>query len=486
MTVVRRSHQGQHQHCSVQQVVWGPVSQHLPPACLASPPVVCVHLVACVSQLLTPMSVSTDEFVVEGPSDPVVAVLGADATLPCFLFPPMSAVTMEQRGFRTEFSSGAEVVLSFWDQQEQKEEQMAQYAGRASLVRDLLTQGEAAVRIHNVRVSDNGLYTCSFSKGGFYEAANLELKVAGVGSAPQVHIRGPEEDGVRVVCTASGWFPKPQVQWRDLRGEKLLLHVQQERKKLPLEKEEAQQAKEEALKASGERKAAYLAAWRKAQLYGDWRKEQFQALAVTLDLSRAHPKLAVSQDRTSVTRKDTYVSSDDFYGVWGHEEITSGRCYWEVEIRDTDSSEWALGIHGEDAKDQPNGSGFAGFWVVGRSASRYYAITKPVSQLFLRQPPHRVGIFLDYSEGDVSFYNMTDGSHMFSFPPASFSGTLFPYFMLKSGDVSMTICSTVGGPEESSVPLSNSSSLEPIKPSPPGELAPLLGTDSGAQLPSLP
>ena len=48
------------------------------------------------------------------------------------------------------------------------------------------------------------------------------LPPAGVGSAPQVCITGPEEDGVRVVCTASGWFPKPQVQWRDLSGEKFL------------------------------------------------------------------------------------------------------------------------------------------------------------------------------------------------------------------------------------------------------------------------
>lgn len=46
--------------------------------------------------------------------------------------------------------------------------------------------------------------------------------LAGLGSAPQVHIEGPEKDGVRVVCKASGWFPKPQVQWRDVRGEKLL------------------------------------------------------------------------------------------------------------------------------------------------------------------------------------------------------------------------------------------------------------------------
>ncbi|XP_054554112.1 butyrophilin-like protein 1 [Talpa occidentalis] len=42
------------------------------------------------------------------------------------------------------------------------------------------------------------------------------------GLCPQVHILGPEEDGVRVVCTASGWFPEPQVQWRHPRGEQFL------------------------------------------------------------------------------------------------------------------------------------------------------------------------------------------------------------------------------------------------------------------------
>ncbi|XP_027623485.1 butyrophilin subfamily 3 member A2-like [Tupaia chinensis] len=114
-----------------------------------------------------------------GPWDPVVVVLGRDATLPCSLSPPMSAVTMDLRWFCTEFSEFSEVVLSFRDQQEQKEEQLAQYAERASLVRDFLAQGEAAVRIHKVWVSDNGLYTCFFRKGGFYKEANLELQVAG-------------------------------------------------------------------------------------------------------------------------------------------------------------------------------------------------------------------------------------------------------------------------------------------------------------------
>ncbi|VTJ89018.1 Hypothetical predicted protein [Marmota monax] len=129
----------------------------------------------------------------------------------------MNAENMELGWFRSTFS---QAVFINWNQQDQIEEQMAEYRGRTSLVSNLLTQGQAAVHIHKVQVSDNGMYTCFFRKAGFYEEADLELKVAGMGSDPQVHIEGPEEDGVRVVCKVSRWFPKPQVQWRDLSGNK--------------------------------------------------------------------------------------------------------------------------------------------------------------------------------------------------------------------------------------------------------------------------
>ncbi|XP_057161004.1 butyrophilin-like protein 1 [Ursus arctos] len=169
--------------------------------------------------LQLPAGGSAEEFVVIGPSDPIVAMLGGDIMLPCRVSPAMNVENMELRWFRSKFS---EAVFIYQNQQEQREEQLAQYTGRTSLVTDFLIQGEAAVRIHNVQAFDNGLYTCFFRKGSFYEEASLELRVAGVGSGPQVHIQGPEEDGVRVVCMASGWFPKPQVQWRALSGEQFL------------------------------------------------------------------------------------------------------------------------------------------------------------------------------------------------------------------------------------------------------------------------
>ncbi|XP_055983979.1 butyrophilin-like protein 1 [Sorex fumeus] len=529
-------------------------------------------------QPFTPVSVSTEEFLVIGPSEPIIALVGGDITLPCRVSPVMNVENMELRWFRSKFS---EAVFIYQNHQEEMEEQMIQYTGRTSLDTDFLSQGEAAVRIHKVQAADNGQYTCFFRKGNFYEEAGLELKVAGVGSSPQVHITGPEEDGVRVVCRAAGWFPKPQVQWRDSSGGKFLafsetqaqdgeglfsveaalvvrdsavgnvtcsilnsilgqekamaifipepffpkaspwklvcvlcvtlltflilgaayytwrersikVQERQQREKLRQDREEDEQAKQAALKAIDElqadldqRKAEYLAAWRKAQLYADWRKDIFQTWPVTLDPESAHPDIVVSHKNTSLTLNDAVPTSasEGKYSILGLVGITSGRCCWEVEIRNGDKSMWGLGVCREDAKrtgwyqESPQ----KGFWVVGNYEKGFCALNSSTTPPSLCQVPHRLGVFLDPEGGDVSFYNMTDGSHIFSFSQTSFSGKLFPYFMIFSGKVSMTICSMVHEPEVP-VPLNSfpSSEKEPVSSdsgvngAPSGPASPLL------------
>uniref|UniRef100_M3Y7C8 Ig-like domain-containing protein n=1 Tax=Mustela putorius furo TaxID=9669 RepID=M3Y7C8_MUSPF len=134
------------------------------------------HLSSLLLLLQVPAGGSAEEFMVIGPSGPIVAVLGADVTLPCLVSPTMDVENMELRWFRSKFS---EAVFIYQNQREQREEQLPQYRGRTSLVKDFLTQGEAAVRIHNVQAFDNGLYTCFFRMGIFHEEAGLELKVAG-------------------------------------------------------------------------------------------------------------------------------------------------------------------------------------------------------------------------------------------------------------------------------------------------------------------
>nr|XP_013012069.1 butyrophilin-like protein 1 [Cavia porcellus] len=527
------------------------------------------HLLSLLLLVQLPNWASTEEFRVLGPPEHIVAVLGGDAVLPCAVSPAMDVRNMELRWFRTTFT---ESVFVYRNQQEQTEEQTAEYAGRTSLVTDFLAQGEAALKIHKVQVSDNGMYNCFFKMGSFFEEASLELRVAGVGSAPHVHIQGPEEDGVRVVCRASRWFPKPQVQWRDVSGKKILafseahmqdadllfsveatvvvreasvgnvscsvlnpvlgqqkamaifipvfgagyflhrehsgkLRAQQTQKNLRLAKEEDRRIKEQAQKAKdelqaelGQRKAAYKAAWRKALLYPDWRKEQFQALSVTLDPGSAHKDISISHGNTRLTC--VYPASNECCSVLGHEGITAGRWCWEVEIMSGEDGEWALGVCREDA----NRAGWyqesvvKGFWIVGWVRTGYFTSIKP-NTVVPGEPSKsswRVGVFLDYSEGDLSFYDMTAGSHMFSLPQAPFSGTLFPYFSFKHGTVSLTICPPESGSLGHPAALHNNcpSLKETLKSSgeglgsgseegevAPGAGSPLLSSDLGAVIP---
>lgn len=83
------------------------------------------------------MSVSTEGFLVIGPMDLIVVVLGRDIILPCRVSLVMSVENMEMRWFHFKFS---EAVFIYQNCQKQKEELMAQYAGRTSLEREHLMQ----------------------------------------------------------------------------------------------------------------------------------------------------------------------------------------------------------------------------------------------------------------------------------------------------------------------------------------------------------
>ncbi|XP_062043154.1 butyrophilin-like protein 1 [Lepus europaeus] len=158
------------------------------------------------------------QFSVKGPAEPIVVSLGADATLPCQLSPEQSAADMHIRWYRAQLSPA---VLVFQDGQEHSEEQMLEYRGRTQLVTDSIDTGSVTLLIQNVRASDDGQYWCHFRDGDILQEATVELNVEGLGTIPRVHMTGPEDGGIRVLCSSGGWFPKPTVQWRDSAGGKL-------------------------------------------------------------------------------------------------------------------------------------------------------------------------------------------------------------------------------------------------------------------------
>uniref|UniRef100_A0A5F8HFQ6 Butyrophilin like 9 n=1 Tax=Monodelphis domestica TaxID=13616 RepID=A0A5F8HFQ6_MONDO len=184
----------------------------------------------------------------------------------------------------------------------------------------------------------------------------------------------------------------------------------------------------------------------------EWRAAKRYAVNVTLDPDTAHPGLNVSEDGKSVfywnIKQDLPDNPKRFENqlcVLGQEGFISGKHYWEVEVGE--KSRWLLGVCSDSVDRKVEGKlcPGMGYWVIGLwNGCEYFIFNPHRVSLTLRVPPRRVGVFLDYEAGKVSFFNVTDNSHIFTFTD-KFSGTLRPYFRPRSQDggeqvIPLTIC----------------------------------------------
>ncbi|XP_038624863.1 butyrophilin subfamily 1 member A1-like [Tachyglossus aculeatus] len=360
-------------------------------------------------QLLTLASAQISVF---GPDEPILALEGNDAELPCHLDPKMSAEHMLVRLFRSQVS---DVVHLFEHGEDQFGEQMEEYRGRTELVRDAMDYGSVAVRIRSVTVSDAGKYGCSFYDGQEYDEAWLELQVV----APLF----PTALSLMVALCVT----LPVLGLLIAGGLYLIWKHSRDKGKLQIELR-----------------------WSRGQLHMD---------NVTLDPHTAYRFLVLSEDRKTVTAGDTEQdlpdNPDRFTGsvcVLGRQRFTSGRHCWEVEVGNADG--WYLGVCRENVrrKGAISEAPANGFWALKKDGDGYWAFTFPRVPLPLSTALSRVVVYLDYEAGDVSFYSGTDGSHIYTFPRAAFSGTLRPFFRLYRIDDSLTICPVPGGAGENPVP----------------------------------
>ncbi|XP_032319261.1 E3 ubiquitin-protein ligase TRIM38 [Camelus ferus] len=176
-----------------------------------------------------------------------------------------------------------------------------------------------------------------------------------------------------------------------------------------------------------------------SELYFDVKKmlRNYQ-VSVTLDPDTAHDELILSEDRRQVTRgcpqENLAISSRRFRAlpcILGCESFTSGRYYFEVDVGE--GTGWDLGVCMENVQRDTDMvlTPQDGFWAIRLCRKKgYIALTSPLTFLPLTEQPLVVGIFLDCEAGVISFYNMTTGSHIFTFPKASFSDTLRPFFQV--------------------------------------------------------
>ena len=159
------------------------------------------------------------------------------------------------------------------------------------------------------------------------------------------------------------------------------------------------------------------------------------SVSINLSAKTAHPFLYVSDDRKSVRHTDKLQEVPEnpkrfnrVVNVLAKESFSSGRSYWEVEV--AEKIEWNLGVvrNSINRKGRFTVCPANGFWILSlKPGGQYYANTSPVTPLALAPRPKKVGIFLDYTEGRVSFYCVESGVHIHTFKD-TFTDKLSPFF----------------------------------------------------------
>ncbi|XP_048221928.1 tripartite motif-containing protein 43-like [Perognathus longimembris pacificus] len=87
--------------------------------------------------------------------------------------------------------------------------------------------------------------------------------------------------------------------------------------------------------------------------------------------------------------------------AWGVQRFNSWKHYWELSV--------------DDSKD----------WAGNQDA--YLFTTSPLLTQFIERPVGRVGVFLDFEDGSLSFVNVAKGSFIWKYPPGTLQFSVRPF-----------------------------------------------------------
>ncbi|XP_039669153.1 E3 ubiquitin-protein ligase TRIM21-like [Perca fluviatilis] len=178
------------------------------------------------------------------------------------------------------------------------------------------------------------------------------------------------------------------------------------------------------------------------KLLPELKRVQQYAVDVTLDPDTAQSFLILSDDGKQVNLGDVMKNLPDnperfskCVSVLGKQSFSSARFYFEVQVKG--KTNWDLGVAREsiNRKGRITVSPQNGYWAVWlRNGNESYALDDPAVRLSLKSPPQKVGVFVDYEEGLVSFYDVDAAALIYSFTGCSFTEKLFPFFRPSSNE----------------------------------------------------
>ncbi|TNN66513.1 Nuclear factor 7, ovary [Liparis tanakae] len=156
---------------------------------------------------------------------------------------------------------------------------------------------------------------------------------------------------------------------------------------------------------------------------------------ITLDANTAHQRLIISADGQQVhcgernqLVPDNPERFDRVVCVLARQGFNSGRHYWEVEVGG--KTDWDLGVASQcvNRKGKITVSPAHGYWFLSlRDGTEYAFRTEPSTDLAVSLRPSRIGIYVDYEKGLVSFYNVEARLLIYTFTD-HFSDTIHAFF----------------------------------------------------------
>ncbi|XP_044845111.1 butyrophilin subfamily 3 member A2-like [Mauremys mutica] len=98
------------------------------------------------------------------------------------------------------------------------------YQTRTELFRQEFSSGNVSLKLKQLQMADAGTYQCLVRNPEWSQEAITELRVAAV--APVfIDVLGPRGQGICLACRATGWFPKPELQWVGKNGQNLTMEI---------------------------------------------------------------------------------------------------------------------------------------------------------------------------------------------------------------------------------------------------------------------
>ncbi|KAM9500841.1 butyrophilin subfamily 1 member A1-like [Clarias gariepinus] len=394
----------------------------------------------------------SEQLTVFGPEVPLYAVAGEDLVLPCFIKPNTSAVDMTVEWFKLE--AGVSTVHLYKDHQDRNEKQAKSYIGRTSLFKEELQKGNASLKLSAIRISDEGEYTCLIEDKSWSDDIAVHIFVKAHGSHPVITMESYDNSGgINLECESRGWNPAPDVQWLDREGAPLPAEetqIHRDTEGFNLKRRITVQDYSDSNK--------FYCRFQQIDHMMDTEviinKEVFRSWKWNVGISVSACLIAVGlivtavicqkkeqqrqkleaefekMERFAELQRQRVEDALQLHTFPHHMKSTKNKLHsWMDVTLDPDTAHPALNLsadgqeltcedEGQNLPDTPQ----------RRNENEYEALADPSVPLTLRKKVEKVGVFVDYEEGLVSFYDVNSRSHIYSFTGQTFTEKLYPLF----------------------------------------------------------